>query len=327
MGTLTFVVDPAARNPAALQTVISSFMDRSGATRFVTIPGPDRQVFITDSTESSLWTPGNRANFANYDLSQLNGYEQSASGPFTVLINPDSTTGKPPENILAHEVGHLKWPGLGENNIHTPLFYRLLLDSLDDLGIPRNRDIPFGATAAPSSGLPPGQSTLDFNIPRPRCFLAGTPVTMADGSRKPIEEIKVGDRVMAFDELADNGMGKLVPQRVTRTMQGTTTEVIDLRGLRVTPGHRFLSNGGAWVAIEKILKDDGVIVEQRAEGPVQVRARTGAAIGSVEDMRARPLGVLRSGACSTSSEYYCDSASMSCGECSSCRVAFTLGVD
>lgn len=32
MGTLTFVVDPAARNPAALQTVISSFMDRSGAT-------------------------------------------------------------------------------------------------------------------------------------------------------------------------------------------------------------------------------------------------------------------------------------------------------
>lgn len=118
----------------------------------------------------------------------------------------------------------------------------------------------------------------------PRCFLAGTPVTMANGSQKPIEEIRIGDRVMAFDEFADNGMGKLVPQRVTRTMQGTTTEVIDLRGLRVTPGHRFLSDGGVWIAIEKILKDDGIIVEQRSQGPVQVRARTGAAVGSVEDI-------------------------------------------
>lgn len=118
----------------------------------------------------------------------------------------------------------------------------------------------------------------------PRCFIAGTPITMADGSEKAIEEIKVGDMVMAFDECADNGMSKLVPRRVTRTMQGTTTEVIDLRGLRVTPGHRFLSSGGAWLAIEKILKDDGIIVEQRGEGPVQVRARTGTAIGSVDDI-------------------------------------------
>lgn len=126
--------------------------------------------------------------------------------------------------------------------------------------------------------------TFPLPIPNPRCFIAGTPITMADGSEKAIEEIKVGDMVMAFDEFADYGMGKLVPRRVTRTMQGTTTVVIDLRGLRVTPGHRFLSSGGAWLAIEKILKDDGIIVEQRAEGPVQVRARTGTAIGSVDDI-------------------------------------------
>jgi hypothetical protein len=153
----------------------------------------------------------------------------------------------------------------------------------------RNSDgsLVYGGTQ--NRAVAPGTLRFDHNtfplpIPNPRCFLAGTPITMADGSEKPIEEIKVGDLVMAFDEFADKGMGRLVPQRVTRTMQGTTTEVIDLRGLRVTPGHRFLSDGGAWLAIEKILKDDGIIVEQRAEGPVQVRARTGAAIGSVDDI-------------------------------------------
>ena len=32
------------------------------------------------------------------------------------------------------------------------------------------------------------------------CFLAGTPITMADGRQRPIEEVKVGDWVRAFDE-------------------------------------------------------------------------------------------------------------------------------
>jgi type II secretory pathway pseudopilin PulG len=32
------------------------------------------------------------------------------------------------------------------------------------------------------------------------CFVAGTPVTMADGSRKKIEDVKIGDQVKTFDE-------------------------------------------------------------------------------------------------------------------------------
>jgi len=32
------------------------------------------------------------------------------------------------------------------------------------------------------------------------CLMAGTPVTMADGSTKPVEQIKVGDMVMSYDE-------------------------------------------------------------------------------------------------------------------------------
>ncbi|MBU1701342.1 MAG: hypothetical protein KJ970_10690 [Candidatus Eisenbacteria bacterium] len=32
------------------------------------------------------------------------------------------------------------------------------------------------------------------------CLLEGTPIRMADGSTKPVEEIQVGDRVLAYDE-------------------------------------------------------------------------------------------------------------------------------
>ena len=43
------------------------------------------------------------------------------------------------------------------------------------------------------------------------CFVRGTPVLLADGNRKPIEQIEVGDIVFAFDEL-----GELQPRRVLR---------------------------------------------------------------------------------------------------------------
>lgn len=195
----------------------------------------------------------------------------------------DDYYGRDPFVVFVHEIFHIGRTGTVG---HPPEWQGEVNAVIQSF---RNPDGSLVYDGSQNRALAPSSLRFDHDtFPRPiiapRCFLAGTPVTMSDGSEKPIEEIKIGDMVMAFDEFADNGMGKLVPQRVTRTMQGTTTEVIDLRGLRVTPGHRFLSDGGAWLAIEKILKDDGVIVEQRAEGPVQVRARTGAAIGSVEDI-------------------------------------------
>jgi hypothetical protein len=34
------------------------------------------------------------------------------------------------------------------------------------------------------------------------CLPEGTPITLADGSTKPVEKIQIGDRVLAYDELA-----------------------------------------------------------------------------------------------------------------------------
>jgi len=114
----------------------------------------------------------------------------------------------------------------------------------------------------------------------PRCFLAGTPILMADGQEKPIEDIRVGDMVMSFDPSADQGRGALVPKPVSRTFQNITRSIIDLRGLHMTPGHVCLTDDGRFETIAEILLRDGILVE--ADG-TPIRARTGAKIGSMED--------------------------------------------
>ena len=113
-----------------------------------------------------------------------------------------------------------------------------------------------------------------------RCFLAGTPILMADGQEKPIEDIRVGDLVMSFDPSADQGRGALVPKPVSRTFQNVTRSIIDLRGLHMTPGHVCLTDDGRFETIAEILLRDGILVQ--ADG-TRIRARTGAKLGSMED--------------------------------------------
>lgn len=62
----------------------------------------------------------------------------------------------------------------------------------------------------------------------PECFPAGTQVTLADGTMTPIENIRVGDQVLAFSGGTENGRGELVPKRVIRLFENMTTEWIKL---------------------------------------------------------------------------------------------------
>jgi hypothetical protein len=83
------------------------------------------------------------------------------------------------------------------------------------------------------------------------CFAAGTPILMANGSNKPIEEIRIGDTVLAFDSRVAHGRGELIPRKVVRFLENVTDEwmllsLSDDQGDRrtdmvVTPSHRFLS--------------------------------------------------------------------------------------
>ncbi|HEC80870.1 MAG TPA: hypothetical protein ENI42_00375, partial [Thermoplasmatales archaeon] len=83
------------------------------------------------------------------------------------------------------------------------------------------------------------------------CFLAGTNISMADGSYKRIEDVRVGDLVKAFDEKT----GRIVVSWVTRVFHHTLGEMVDYYLvvndglLKVTPEHRLYVNGewrGAW---------------------------------------------------------------------------------
>jgi Ca2+-binding RTX toxin-like protein len=103
------------------------------------------------------------------------------------------------------------------------------------------------------------------------CFAAGTPILMGDGRCKSIEEICIGDVVMAFDPAERQGRGELVPAQVKRLFRNSTNEWLllkpvdqsasgDFETLIVTPGHRFLKPDGTFDSVSSILENDGRVV-------------------------------------------------------------------
>ena len=109
-----------------------------------------------------------------------------------------------------------------------------------------------------------------------RCFAAGTMIRMADGSEKPIEEIRIGDQVMSFD--VPNG--ELGASTVMQTFETSDQLVIDFHGTNVTPGHVYACADGQFRMLIDILEQDGAIVI--ADGR-HIRARTGYEVGTDED--------------------------------------------
>jgi len=101
------------------------------------------------------------------------------------------------------------------------------------------------------------------------CFAAGTPILMADGTEKPIEEVKVGDWVMSFD--GDVVGGPLIPGQVSQTHAGGPGPMINFHGLLVTPGHVFQTGEGGFERLDDIIRRNGTVVS--ADGTL-IRART-----------------------------------------------------
>ncbi len=97
------------------------------------------------------------------------------------------------------------------------------------------------------------------------CFAAGTPILLADGTSRVIEDIVAGDSVAAFNETDSQGRGKLRAANVARLLPGITEEWIVLedtssarlrQDTRVTPGHRYLTEHGTWMAAADLIASD-----------------------------------------------------------------------
>jgi hypothetical protein len=96
------------------------------------------------------------------------------------------------------------------------------------------------------------------------CFAAWTLILMGDFSKKPISEIRAGDRVMSFDE---NGIQSA---RVIGTMSRWNAEVVGLSdGTICTPDHRFLSREGEF---KPVIELDGGIQWDGTKAPFLIVA-------------------------------------------------------
>ncbi len=74
------------------------------------------------------------------------------------------------------------------------------------------------------------------------CFLAGTPIALSDGTEKPIEDIKVGDIVLSYDEETQANAASIVKKTLYHPKEQSSSYLIINNRLRVTPNHPILVN-------------------------------------------------------------------------------------
>ncbi len=103
---------------------------------------------------------------------------------------------------------------------------------------------------------PTGSSCIANACTEPTCFVTGTPITMVDGSAKPIEQIAAGDSVLSFDP--ENGT--LAEGRVETLLEHPATPaLVRINGyLTTTPEHRFFVEG-AWMRADHLRLGDGLM--------------------------------------------------------------------
>ncbi|MBX7145676.1 MAG: hypothetical protein K1X44_00010 [Alphaproteobacteria bacterium] len=108
----------------------------------------------------------------------------------------------------------------------------------------------------------------DFRAGVDACFAGGTPILMADGSTKPIEQIIVGDKVMGF-----HGLCPLEPAKVIKTYRHEGCELYELAGpennkIKVTATHPFLTIGGRFKELGFLTPHDKLVLADGTPKPM-----------------------------------------------------------
>ncbi|MDX1920249.1 MAG: Hint domain-containing protein [Candidatus Caenarcaniphilales bacterium] len=98
------------------------------------------------------------------------------------------------------------------------------------------------------------------------CFVAGTPVTLADGSFRAIETLKKGDKVLSWNEKTN----KNEERTVLNAFQKETKQIVELKlqngkFIEATPDHPFYVQNKGWVEAGKLNTNDKLFDEQHLE--------------------------------------------------------------
>lgn len=173
-------------------------------------------------------------------------------------------------HILAHEFVHI-FTDLEDGPEHNSLVNQVINEV--DGSSPRSDDY-FDILSS--------EKMSDWLAQENHCFGPDTLISMFDGSRKRIAEIRPHDVVASFDD-----KGRKVSGTVTRIFEGRTEILLNLHGqMDVTPGHLFLCGDGPraheFVPIMDILMKDWSIVHE--DGHL-IRASTWCDLGTPEDQQ------------------------------------------
>lgn len=96
----------------------------------------------------------------------------------------------------------------------------------------------------------------EVQVPEARCFVAGSLVSMADGTSQPIETVKAGDRVLGWDAALEKVVSTTVTHLKPKDGGAKATVLVTLedgRSIQCTPDHRFLVRDGAFVEAKDLV--------------------------------------------------------------------------
>ncbi|MFZ6014663.1 MAG: NADase-type glycan-binding domain-containing protein [Bacteroidota bacterium] len=92
-------------------------------------------------------------------------------------------------------------------------------------------------------------SELYFDGTGVHCFAAGTMITMADGSLKPIEEVERGDEVLSFNFEARKTESSRVEETVQSMHHNLVRYEFEKGSITATDDHPFYSPAKGWVSL------------------------------------------------------------------------------
>jgi hypothetical protein len=156
MGYYNLIADEDSHDPIGTKLWVDEFNRKNNARAFLNNPyeqgKADILVSDNENSERVRLSDANKKQLIENVLARdgvrvsvrdafarHSGYSQDVGGPRAILINVNAEK-KSFLNILVHELGHKKWPGLGPESNHDPLFYRLLRDNLKALDLPIDRE-------------------------------------------------------------------------------------------------------------------------------------------------------------------------------------------
>ncbi|WP_375430834.1 Hint domain-containing protein [uncultured Friedmanniella sp.] len=92
------------------------------------------------------------------------------------------------------------------------------------------------------------------------CFVAGTPVLLADGTTKPIEDIQIGDEVAAFNPETGENEPRRVLDAFTHHDIPTYRVILDNdQAVTTTAEHPFMVDGQGWTPVRELRKGDQLV--------------------------------------------------------------------